>query len=99
MPPESQLSDRLTANSVIERRETATYYPNTSDAITISNAGGSSQRVVNIRMSSPAYLDLQTACLLFEHKLEATAGSGEKLGVPDNHILTQLQEVRLLVGS
>lgn len=84
---------------MVERRETATYYPNTSDAIVISTQGGSTQRVVNIRMSSPAYVDLQTACLHFEHHLTGTAGPGTALGVPDNHILSLIEEARLLVGS
>lgn len=92
------MSSKLTANSVIERRETANFYPSTSEAITVSNSGGSSQRIVNIRLSSPGYLDLQTACLEFEHKL--TGGAEDSTdGIPDNHIASLIEEITLMVGG
>lgn len=92
------MSSKLTANSVIERRETTNFFPSTSEAITVNNSGGSSQRVVNIRLSSPGYIDLQTACLEFEHKL--TGGAEDSTdGVPDNHIASLIEEITLLVGG
>lgn len=97
LPTEAQMSSRLVANSIVERRESTKFYPSTSNDIVVNQSGGSSQRVINIRLSSPGYIDLQTTCLEFEHQLSGTSGVGR--GVVDNNILSLIDEATLLVGG
>jgi len=91
------MSSRLVANSIVERRESTKFYPSTSNDIIVNQSGGSSQRVITIRLSSPGYIDLQTACLEFEHQLASTSGVAR--GVVDNNILSLVDEATLLVGG
>lgn len=102
MPSQLQVSDRLVANSVVERRENAVrFFPTASQDYVIGS--GASQRVVSIPLSSSGYIDPQTAVLSAEVSVSGTSAGGinnSDLAIPDNGgLLALVEEATLFVGG
>ena len=98
MPSQLQVSDRLVANSVVERRENAVrFFPTSSQDYVIGS--GATQRVVSIPLSSSGYIDAQTAVLSAEVLL-SSGGDTSTLAIPDNGgLLSLIEEATLFVGG
>lgn len=102
MPSELQVSDRLVANSVVERRENAVrFFPTSSQDYAIG--AGATQRVITIPMSSSGYIDAQTGYISCEVECAVTnitADTTGARGIIDNGgLLCLIEEATLFVGG